>query len=149
MDFGLTFGSVGDFIAIIALIRDIIEALDDARGSAKEYQDLVRELDTLRQTVEAVQRTLEDPQLIDSLEDLAKTALDTVAQINDCLNGFLGQIGKYEPTLSAGASGKRNCLKSMGRKVQWKLNGREVENFRAEVMRCTMALNVLLKVVTL
>ncbi|KAH7183254.1 uncharacterized protein B0J16DRAFT_416356, partial [Fusarium flagelliforme] len=148
MDLGLTFGSVGDFIAITVLIRDIIEALDDARGSAKEYQDLVRELDTLRQTFEAIQRTLEDPQLIDSLEYLAKIARDTVAQINDCLNGFLGQICKYEPTLSTGTSGKRNCLKAVGRKVQWKLNEREVEKFRAEVMGCTMALNVLLKVIT-
>ncbi|CAG7554642.1 unnamed protein product [Fusarium equiseti] len=149
MDLGLTFGSVGDLIAITVLIKDIIAALDDTCGSTKEYQYLVRELDTLRLTLEAVQRTFEDPQLIHSLEDLAKIALDTVTQINDCLNGFQNQICKYEPTLSAGASGKSNCLKAVGRKVQWKLNEREVERFRAEVMGCTMALNVLLKVITI
>ncbi|RFN47825.1 vegetative cell wall protein gp1 [Fusarium flagelliforme] len=149
MDLGLTFGSVGDFIAITVLIKDIVAALDDARGSAKEYQDLVRELDTLSLTLEEVQRTFEDPHLIHSLEDLVQIALDTVARIHECLNGFLGQICKYEPTLSTGASGKRNCLKAVGRKVQWKLNEREVGKFRAEVMGCTNELNVLLKVITM
>ena len=148
MELGLTFGSVGDFIAITVLIKDIVAALDDASGSAREYQHLARELDTLRLTIEEVKRTFEDPHLIHSLENLTQIALDTVAQINECLNGFLGQICKYEPTLSAGASGKRNCLKAVGRKVQWKLNEKEVEEFRAEAMGCTMALNVLLKVIT-
>ena len=148
MELGLTFGSVGDFIAITALIKDIVAALDDARGSAKEYQDLVRELDTLRQTLEEVQKTFEDPQLITSLENLTQIALDTVVQINECLNGFLGQICKYEPTLGTVTSGKGNRLKAVGRKAQWRLNERDVEKFRAEVMGCTMALNVLLKVIT-
>jgi hypothetical protein len=148
MDFGLTFGSVGDFISLTVLIKDIIAALDDARGSAKEYRALVQELVTLQLTLEAVQHTCEDPQFTHSLEDLAKVALDTVAHIKDCLSGFLRQIQKYEPALSAGASGKGNSLKAMGRKLQWKLNEKDVEKFRAEVMGCTMALKVLLEVIT-
>ncbi|KAJ4019332.1 hypothetical protein NW766_003044 [Fusarium irregulare] len=148
MDFGLTFGSVGDFISLTVLIKDIITALDDARGSAKEYRALVQELVTLRLTLEAVQHTCEDPQLVHSLEDLAKIALDTVAHIKDCLGGFLGQIQKYEPALSASASGRSNSLKAMGRKLQWRLNESDVERFRAEVMGCTMALKVLLEVIT-
>lgn len=148
MDFGLTFGAIGDFIAITVLIKDVIEALDDARGSAKEYRELVRELDTLHLTLEAVQKTCEDPQLTHSLEDLTKIALDTVSHVKDCLNGFLDLIRKYEPALGTVATGKTNSFRAIGRKVQWKLNGREVEKFRAEVMGCTMALKVLLEVIT-
>lgn len=148
MDFGLTFGAVGDFISITVLIKDIIKALDDARGSTKEYQDLVRELDTLRLALEAVQKTCEEPQLTHSLEDLAKIALETVSHVKHCLDGFLEQIRKYGPSLGSVASGKSNSFKAIGRRIQWKLNEREVERFRAEVMGSTVALNVLLKVIT-
>ncbi|RBR26768.1 uncharacterized protein FIESC28_00349 [Fusarium coffeatum] len=148
MEFGLTFGAVGDFIAITVLIKDIIKARNDARGSAKEYRELVRELDTLHLTLEAVQKTCEDPHLTDSLEDLTKIALDTVSHVKDCSNGFLDLIRKYEPILGAVVSGKSNSFKAIGRKIQWKLNEREIEKFRAEVMGCTMALNVLLEVIT-
>ena len=44
MSFAPSFGSVGDFIAITLLIKDVINALDDATGSRSEYQQLIREL---------------------------------------------------------------------------------------------------------
>jgi hypothetical protein len=36
-----TFGfSIGDFISGIILVKDIVQALSDSRGSSKEYVDL-------------------------------------------------------------------------------------------------------------
>lgn len=35
MELAFTFGAVGDFIALSVLIKDIIGALDDCRGSSK------------------------------------------------------------------------------------------------------------------
>ncbi|GJC96415.1 hypothetical protein ColKHC_05241 [Colletotrichum higginsianum] len=48
MEFTLTFGAVGDFIAVIEVVRSIIVALDDCRGSVKENRDVVQSLEVLR-----------------------------------------------------------------------------------------------------
>ncbi|KAJ4120293.1 hypothetical protein NW760_007447 [Fusarium oxysporum] len=149
MDFGLSFGSVGDFITIALLIKDIVAALDDCRGSAKQYRDLVQRLNTLHQTLEAVQQVYEDPQLTQSLEGLSKIALSAVGQIRSCLEAFLGHIRKYEPSLGNSVSGGGNALKDIRRKVQWKLNEKEVEKFCDEVVGCTMTLKMLLEVTTM
>jgi len=36
--------SVGDVVVVSVLIKDVIEALDDGRGSVTEYQEIIREL---------------------------------------------------------------------------------------------------------
>jgi hypothetical protein len=149
MDFGLSFGAVGDFISITVLIKDIIVALDDTRGSAKQYRVLVQDLDTPRLTLKAVQQAFEDPSLTNSLEDLSKLVLVTVSQINDCLNTFLDQIRKYEHSLGPGVTKTNNSLAAIGRRIQWKSTEKEIDKFRAEVMGCTSALKVLLEVITL
>jgi RNA polymerase-interacting CarD/CdnL/TRCF family regulator len=40
----ITLGSVGDIISISLIVKDLVKALDDCRGSASEYQALIREL---------------------------------------------------------------------------------------------------------
>ncbi|XEV07087.1 hypothetical protein FSHL1_012374 [Fusarium sambucinum] len=148
MEFALTAGAVGDFISIAALIKDIIVALDDSRGSAKEYRELVQQLNTLGQTLDAVRQTFSNPGLTYFLEGTSAIVLETVAQTNSCLAGFLGQISKYEPTLGNSASVKKVSLSGMWRKAQWKLNEKDIDKFRTEVMGYTMALKVVLEVMT-
>jgi small-conductance mechanosensitive channel len=46
MSFGITFGSIGDLIAIGEIAFVLAKSLSDSRGSAKEYQALVKELRT-------------------------------------------------------------------------------------------------------
>jgi len=41
---GITFGSVGDIIAVGEIAWSIAKALNSSRGSAKEYQGLIKEL---------------------------------------------------------------------------------------------------------
>jgi len=41
MSFALTFGSFGDFVSVIHLLRQVQQALGDARGSFVQYQGLV------------------------------------------------------------------------------------------------------------
>ncbi|KAF6803827.1 hypothetical protein CPLU01_16091 [Colletotrichum plurivorum] len=45
MDVGLSFGSVGDIIAVCQLIVELSKALDDATGSAAHYREIRNELD--------------------------------------------------------------------------------------------------------
>jgi hypothetical protein len=44
MSFGITFGSVGDLIAVGQLAFTLARALNDRHGSAKAYQALIKEL---------------------------------------------------------------------------------------------------------
>lgn len=43
---GITFGSVGDIIAVTQICISLAQALSDSRGSASAYQALVKELRT-------------------------------------------------------------------------------------------------------
>ncbi|RGP69629.1 vegetative cell wall [Fusarium sporotrichioides] len=148
MEFALSAGAVGDFISIAVLIKDIIAALDDSRGSAKEYQELVQQLNVLSQTLDAVQQTFNNPHLTHSLECISGIALDTVAKTKNCLNDFLHQISKYEPTLGASTSVKKASLVSVRRKIQWKLNEKDVDRFRTEVVGYNATLQVVIGVIT-
>ena len=47
MPFAPSFGSFGDFFTIVILIKNIINALDDATGSKSEYQHLIEALSSL------------------------------------------------------------------------------------------------------
>jgi len=42
---GITFGSVGDIVAVGEIAWNIAKALRSTRGSAQEYQKLVKELE--------------------------------------------------------------------------------------------------------
>jgi hypothetical protein len=48
---GITFGSVGDIIAVGQIACALAKTLNDSRGSAKEYQGLVKELQTFDQAL--------------------------------------------------------------------------------------------------
>lgn len=39
----ITFGAVGDIISVCLLVKDLVEALDKARGDKAEYQSAIRE----------------------------------------------------------------------------------------------------------
>jgi hypothetical protein len=40
----IAFGSVNDIIAVCILVKDCVEALSDANGSASQYAAVIREL---------------------------------------------------------------------------------------------------------
>lgn len=48
---GITFGSVGDIIAVGQIVWALAQALSNSRGSAKEYQGLVKELQMFDQAL--------------------------------------------------------------------------------------------------
>jgi len=48
---GITFGSIGDIIAVTQIACGLVKALSNGQGSAKEYQGLVKELQTFDQAL--------------------------------------------------------------------------------------------------
>jgi hypothetical protein len=47
----ITFGSVGDIIAVGQIAWSLAQALTDSKGSAKEYQGLIKELRAFERAV--------------------------------------------------------------------------------------------------
>ena len=47
----ITFGSVGDIIAVGQIAWSLVQALTDSKSSAKEYQSLIKELRAFERAV--------------------------------------------------------------------------------------------------
>ncbi|KAJ0165190.1 hypothetical protein CTA2_12068 [Colletotrichum tanaceti] len=146
MEFTLTFGAVGDFIAVIEVVRSIIVALDDSRGLVKAYRDVVQSLEVLEKTLHLVADLYNEQSPASDTGDLRAIALRCVAQIHLCLQEFSDKIQKFAPSLSNG--GTKNVFKDVRRKIQWKLEEGDVDKFRAEVAGYTSSLNMLLELTT-
>lgn len=43
----VTFGSVGDFLSVILIIREVITAFNDSRGSTRDFLELTQSLEIL------------------------------------------------------------------------------------------------------
>ncbi|KAK3332118.1 hypothetical protein B0T19DRAFT_456649 [Cercophora scortea] len=125
----IRFGAVGDIISVSLLAKELMLALDSTRGSASEYQAIVRELLFL------------DLALL-KVEDLLRTTGDSPE--------IQALIRKYDGSLAArGGSGNR--LMDVARKVQWKASDkqRDIDKFRVELTGYTESLGLLLATVGL
>ncbi|KAE9368192.1 hypothetical protein N431DRAFT_547295 [Stipitochalara longipes BDJ] len=144
----ITFGSVGDIISISLIVKDLVQALDDSRGSAAEYQDLIRELwalDRVLLEVEQVSRNSEQTNGLYALWVTTKRATDECRQ---CIENFLEKIKKYEKSLGGLASG--HTLRGVPMKIRWRLTqSDELEKFRTAINAHCSSLSMLLIAVNL
>lgn len=92
MSFGF---SVGDFIAVGKLIADIVGSLRDVGGASSEYQELLRELDSLRRGLQCVEK-LRSPDY-DGIKCAALVCRHPLEE-------FLQKVRKFEKSLGAGKS---------------------------------------------
>ncbi|KAM0722482.1 hypothetical protein Q7P37_001923 [Cladosporium fusiforme] len=119
--------SVGDFIACVGLIKDIIQALEDSQGSSAKYLSLINSLESLEialSKVKGVKTT--DFREIHALEEAAR-------QCGHTLSAFLAKIeGKFHSSLKVGGSG--SSIKDNLRKIQWALCSKDdIAHFQAEI----------------
>ena len=138
----VTFGSIGDIIAVSLLIKDLIKCLDGARGSSAEYQSILLELQDLDYALSQVGFLLSHQELQKSgtLED---TALRTAEHCKTCIRGFREHIKRYNGSLRDGGSG--NLVKDAAFKIKWGLSGKEgISQFRNEIKSYCLALSMLL-----
>ncbi len=148
MEVSPTFGAIGDFISIALLIKDIVLALDECRGSGKAYRDLIEEIGLLRTNIEQIELVYQGPELCDGVEDPESAVRVTIARIRKCLEGFCDRFcKKYGESLAEGGSG--NVFRDVAKKIQWKFEEKEVEKFRSEVMGYRMSLEMFLQVTTM
>jgi hypothetical protein len=140
----VTFSSVGDIISVSLLVKDIVLALDDARGSASEYQAIIRELHILDIALLRVQQLVQTQDDCPEIEALHETARKTVENCRVSVSKFVEGIKKYKQSLVAGGSG--HTFKDAARKLQWKIASKDADvvKFRAEIMGYSESLNMLL-----
>lgn len=143
----VTFGSVGDIIAVCVLVKDCVEALSDTHGSAAQYQAVIRELHILEKALSEVgllPRTFAStPELI----RLLKNATSRVDQCRQYLEAFKKRVERYDDHLGA-KSNKSAVQKVFGgsaRKLLWQVQMKDnVLRFRAESVAYSVSMNQVL-----
>jgi hypothetical protein len=109
MSFGF---SVGDFITAGIIIKDIISCLKDSGGSASEYQELARELESLQVSLDNIQKLKVPP-----IQDATLKALQLMAlSCQNTLDEFRVKINKYRKLGDSKGMGN-----SWGKKIKWQV----------------------------
>ncbi|KAI9662832.1 MAG: hypothetical protein M1821_007879 [Bathelium mastoideum] len=130
--------SIGDFIAFIETTIKIVNALQDSKGARKDYEDIARELKSLKHALAGVQDVnTDDPQTKAALESVAGNCWRTIQD-------FLKKTKKYDSSL--GSTNSSNRWKDGLRKIQWALYSKEdVQKFRWQLYSHTASLILLLE----
>jgi hypothetical protein len=115
MSFGF---SVGDFLAAGQVIAQITGSLREAAGSKSEYQELLRELESLSRALRHVERLDAHGNSSATIDSIKCAAL----LCRHPLEQFLGKVQKYEQSLGLWATGG---FKSTARKVEWAFRKKE------------------------
>ncbi|KAJ4301366.1 hypothetical protein N0V90_003458 [Kalmusia sp. IMI 367209] len=132
--------SVGDIIAGIKLIKDLIESLDDAVGARPHYRRLIDEMRNLEQALTEVKNLRIDAQS----QACQKIALEQAAlQCQACIEAFLKKNAKFQPAL--GLQPTASTWRTNLRKIQWAVCRQDaVDKFRAEIAGHVLTINTLL-----
>lgn len=148
----VTFGSVGDIIAVALLVKDLVEALDQSRGSQVEYRQLVQELRLLEDVLRKVDHLCNTSGTSGfNYETVAlhRTALQITDSSRKLIQTFTAKLTKYEKTLGTTSTQKSNAIQSAFAKVRWQVGEKEdVARFRAEIAGQATSLTILLSTTT-
>ena len=136
-------GSLGDVIALSLLVNDLVTALDDTRGSATEYQEVMRELWALdRALLEVEQLSINCGQAI-QINALRQTSKQIALQCRESIDAFLTRIKRYQASLREG--GSSNVIKDIYWKLHWKVSHKDdLQKFRTVINGQVSSLNTLL-----
>ena len=136
--------SVGDFIAGINTLIDIVHSLSDTHGAQADYKELGSELQSLKSGLDGVEALSPDP--TQTIEFSALIA--AIEKCRACVEGFLQQYHKFK-RLETKPKKKWSfpTLKKRGRGVQWAIWKRDdVQRFRGQVQCHTEAIGILLSI---
>ena len=139
----ITFGSVGDIISVCLLVKDVVEALDQSRGSSAEYQALVRELGILERALLEVDLLSRSQSQSKEITDICSTASRSVQHCRKTLQTFSQKITRYDAAL--GEKGPKKLFQQVSMKLRWHVAEKDaITKFRAEIQGHTNSLNMLL-----
>lgn len=139
----VTFGSVGDIIAVSILIKNLVKCLNESRGSSAEYQAVIRELGSLDDALLAVALLLPSYDQSEELEDLCNSVNRCTKQCRQCVEDFREKTKKYQSALQRG--GPVDLVRDSAAKIRWHVTMKEdLARFRAEITAHSSSMNMLL-----
>jgi hypothetical protein len=127
MSFGF---SVGDFVAVGKLIVEIISSLQTIGGAKSEYQELIREFESLNAALRHLDRLDHGATHSQIIGSIKYTALSCRVPLED----FLTKIKKYDRSLGLWSQSSR--IKTVPDKVRWSFGRND------EIRRLQTYLNV-------
>jgi primase-polymerase (primpol)-like protein len=143
----ITFGSVGDLISISLIVKDLLVAIDESRGSSAEYKAVVNELWILDRALLEVELLSRKYTGTPEFNALYTTASKTVERCRSSIEAFTARIKKYDDHFTG--NGRKSGIRGLGMKIRWQITEKdEVEKFRAEVTAHSAAINMLLATAT-
>lgn len=132
MSFGISFGSIGDLIAVGQIAWSLAQAVSSTRGSAKEFQGLVSELNTFNNVLLQVVALWQNYESSLELDELGKVTKKALKEWQDSLWEFrLKFEKKYGASLQPGGSGK--WAKDASKKVLWLKERDDVIELRQKI----------------
>lgn len=131
--------SVGDFIAGATLAYKLVNALSSSSQSAKQYRDLITQLNIIHKVLLQVEQIRAANQFSQSTVNALLFATNSA---NEQMINFLKENEKYMESLKAGGSG--NVVKDGLRKMKWsQLKLEEVKTLRETLSMMLMSVNCL------
>lgn len=129
---------MSDLFAALKIIKDSFEAVNEKRGAVADFANLVSEVGSLWDGLEAVEEIQTDPDLSEKQIAAMKRAVDACY---DSVESFLESISDYQPHLGTNSSG----FASNYRKIKWALCKKDdVAKFRGQLGRHIASINMLL-----
>lgn len=136
--------SVGDFLAGINLIKNLVEALNDTAGAKPAYQSLIAELLSLQNALTEAQGV----QVDDTGTHLQTALIQVASRCQSSIENFLNKNVKFQSSL--GDQPTSSKLQTNLHKIQWTLcKDDAINNLRKEVTGNTQTLNTLLMIMQL
>lgn len=143
MSAALTFGSVGDIIAVCLLVNDLVTTLGDSRGSVGEYRDLITDLRYVQELLYRLNGLAAACDLNREYFTLGVTARQKAKDLKELVEPFYNKVKKYDERLTT--DGSRSALVDVYWKVGWRVRHKEaVVRFRSELQGRRMAINAIL-----
>ena len=138
-------GSLGDIVALSRMLKDLIQALDETKGSSAQYQETIRKLWAFKRVVQEVETVCRKREYTVELDTLRATTCFIANQARQCIKVFLKNIRNYEPNLSKRGSG--NVVRDAFKKVQWRVcRSDELSKLQVEVDVFCSTLSLLLSI---
>ncbi|KAH8820125.1 hypothetical protein F5884DRAFT_744486 [Xylogone sp. PMI_703] len=131
-----------DIIALVQIAWTLTKALVDSRGSAKEYQSLMKELQAFHRALLEVAALWQNYENSPELNELGTIIKDKVKEWGDALLTFHLKIDKkYGKNLSPGGSG--NWVKDTSKKVCWLKEKEDILNLRKKLQTASDTVTML------
>ncbi|GAB1312734.1 hypothetical protein MFIFM68171_02944 [Madurella fahalii] len=141
----ISFGSVGDIIAVCLLAKDLVEALDDSRGSAAEYRDIVRELGGLERCLLQVDLLCRFQDQNAEILPICDIARDTVRDCRETLKELSMRVKKYDRYM--GSSGSLALVPDALMKIRFRISDKgRIEKYRAKISSHRESLGMVLAI---